>query len=542
MSSDLIRLFHTVRYLKPVQVYGRVLFRLKSSKPDLQQAPKQAELSSVWHSPVEKLKSVVAPGRFRFLNEEHELRNPSDWNNPEWGKLWLYNLHYFDDLIAENAEDRKSWHGDLINLWITDNPVGQGNGWEPYPSSLRIVNWIKWSLSGNQLSDMAVQSLAVQIRSLSQRLEYHLLGNHLFANAKALIFAGLFFEGEEAQGWLRKGLKILERELPEQVLADGGHFERSPMYHAIILEDLLDLINILQTFGQKIPDSWYDTAQRMLTWLDVMQHPDKQIPLLNDAAFEIAAKPGELIAYAARLDIYADNNSNKDLVHLNDTGFICFQKEPVTAFLDVAPIGPDYLPGHAHADTLSFEISLFGQRVIVDSGTSCYGTGEERLRQRSTAAHNTVTIDGENSSEVWGGFRVARRARPEGLVIHEGDNQTSIVCSHTGYRRLPGRPTHQREWIFVEDGLKVIDRILGDFSIATGRFYLHPEVEVVQAGNKREGSLVLNDGHLATWKIENGTVRVIDSTWHPEFGVSVPGKCLEIKFDEAVVTATFSWA
>ena len=84
------------------------------------------------------------------------------------------------------------------------------------------------------------------------------------------------------------------------------------------------------------------------------------------------------------------------------------------ALLDVAPVGPDYLPGHAHADTLSFELSLFGQRVLVNSGTSQYEAGPERSRQRGTAAHNTVIVDGHDSSEVWAGFRVARRASSRG--------------------------------------------------------------------------------------------------------------------------------
>ena len=84
----------------------------------------------------------------------------------------------------------------------------------------------------------------MQVRFLRKRLEIHLLGNHLFANAKALVFAGLYFTGNEADEWLGKGLAILEREVPEQVLRDGGHFERSPMHHGIILEDLLDLLNV----------------------------------------------------------------------------------------------------------------------------------------------------------------------------------------------------------------------------------------------------------------------------------------------------------
>ena len=81
------------------------------------------------------------------------------------------------------------------------------------------------------------------------------MGNHLFANAKALIFSGLFFDGEEAKSWYLKGFNILKRELAEQILPDGGNFELSPMYHIIFLEDLLDLVNIHRAFNRELPDN-----------------------------------------------------------------------------------------------------------------------------------------------------------------------------------------------------------------------------------------------------------------------------------------------
>jgi len=174
------------------------------------------------------------------------------WDDPGTEKLWRYNQHYFDDLNAENSNQRVSWHQALLINWVTHNLPGQGTGWEPYPTSLRIVNWIKWALAGHHLPDVCVQSLAVQVRWLTKRLEKHLLGNHYFSNAKALVFAGLAFEGKEADAWLQKGLRIIELQLPEQVLSDGGNFERSPMYHSIFLEDMLDLINVAKVWPERI--------------------------------------------------------------------------------------------------------------------------------------------------------------------------------------------------------------------------------------------------------------------------------------------------
>src|SRR5690606_6973721 len=147
------------------------------------------------------------------------------------------------DLCAEGGDRRSAWHLDLLRDWVAANPPGHGDGWEPYPTSLRIVNWIKWALAGNTLPPACVHSLAVQVRWLRRCLEIHLLGNHLFANAKALVFAGLYFSGPEAHRWLATGLRILEREIAEQILPDGGQFERSTMYHALAYEDMLDLVN-----------------------------------------------------------------------------------------------------------------------------------------------------------------------------------------------------------------------------------------------------------------------------------------------------------
>ena len=165
-------------------------------------------------------------GEFEFLNTKG---NPKGWNDPRFEKLWLYNLHYFE----------KHCTSELIERWIKENPIGHGNGWEPYPISLRVVNWLKHL--GPRVPPHIARSVREQVAYLLPRLEYHLLANHLLANAKALVFAGTRLKVDR---WLKKGMAIYRRELPEQILDDGVHFERSAMYHAIILEDLLDLVEL----------------------------------------------------------------------------------------------------------------------------------------------------------------------------------------------------------------------------------------------------------------------------------------------------------
>ncbi|MER9670158.1 alginate lyase family protein [Mesorhizobium sp. M0203] len=464
-------------------------------------------------------------------------------------KLWLYNLHYFDDLNASEAARRLDWHRALMERWIAQNPAGDGTGWEPYPTSLRIVNWIKWVLSGRMLSESARQSLAVQARWLNRRLEYHLLGNHLFANAKALVFAGLFFEGAEADGWLERGCAILKREIPEQILEDGGHFERSTMYHALALEDMLDLLNVSYSFPGTDAAHWqaFTTAlperiEPMRRWLGSMCHPDGEIAFFNDAALSIAPSPQEIEAYALRLGLpRADHPATRDAkTWLADSGYIRLAAGPAIALLDVAQVGPDYLPGHAHADTLSFELSLHGRRVLVNSGSSVYGTGAERLRQRGTSAHNTVIVADENSSEVWSGFRVARRARPFGLTFDDNDG-LKVSCSHDGYQRLSKSPTHRRSWELRRNELLVSDSVTGGNHRSEANFHFHPDVALERDETCSSGLALFPDGNKLYWTIEVGTGRLEPSTWHPEFGSTQPSTRLVVSLLKGESTMRLRW-
>lgn len=533
--------FHTIRYLRPAQIFGRLRFKFNRPRPDLQAPPACRVALGRWVTPCERKQSMVAEDVFVFLNESRSVATSAAWNDPAAEKLWLYNLHYFDDLNAEGAADRREWHMRLIERWIEDNPPGCGNGWEPYPSSLRIVNWIKWALSGGTLSPRAIASLAVQIRFLCGRLEFHLLGNHLLANAKALIFAGAFFEQEEAGEWLAKGFDILRRELPEQILADGGHFERSPMYHGIILEDLLDIENIGKAYGLGTIIK-AETIDEMRNWHAAMCHPDGEIAFFNDAAFGIAPCLAELNGYAKRLGYALQQVPSDGVLRLAESGYIRLQNGRAVLLVDAAPIGPSYLPGHAHADTLSFELSLYGHRLMVNSGTSCYGSGLERQRQRGTAAHNTLVVDGQDSSEVWGGFRVARRAQVRLLDIAETMDGTRVEASHDGYRRLSGRNLHRRSWLLSNESLVIEDEVTGQFDRAEIRFYLHPEVEIIPLDLK-EGAVLLRlpDGKMVEVNIQGGSVFVEQTTWHPYFGVSKPNSCLVAVLTNSHVRTEFLW-
>jgi uncharacterized heparinase superfamily protein len=527
MLTAAARYWHTLRWLKPVQLYGRVAFRVKPVRPSNAPPPVARPFpASPWVS-CGRPAVLTAPNRLRLLGTERTLALPGDWNNPAWPKLWLYNAHYFDDLVADGASERASWHLALIDRWITENAFGVGNGWEPYPLSLRTVNWIKWLWSGRRGGDMKMTaSLAAQARALSQRMEFHLLGNHLWANAKALVFAGVFFEGVEAEGWRARGLQLVHRELEEQVLGDGAHFERSPMYHAIVLEDLLDLIQLAHRWPPLVSaqtlQHWTDVAARMTAWLRGLTHPDGDIAFFNDAAVGIAPSYERLRAYASSSNVVVPEAAAESTKHFADSDFVRIARGDAVLIADVGSVGPSYLPGHAHAGTLSFELSVGGRRVLVNSGTSTYQADAERLRQRGTRAHNTVVVNEADSSEVWGSFRVARRARTFGVELRTAGPAIELRASHDGYRRLRSPVVHHRAWMLRADGLSVIDRLEGGFSSAEARYHFAPR-------------------QRPDYRISGGDAKIECSTWHPAFGVSIPNEVLVVRFTEPECRVDFSW-
>ncbi len=472
------RMLQTVRYLKPVQVYGRV-YRPKPRIATLA-IPARRAPAGLWVAAIARDNPQTGERQFRFLNQERQIES---WNDSGIPKLWLYNLHYHEHPSTE-----------LLKSWIGENPAGHSNGWEPYPLSLRICNWIKWHLAGYPLEHTALESLAAQAGYLSKTLEYHLLGNHLFANAKAMIFAGAFFDGSTAEDWLSTGLRILAEQLPEQILSDGGHFERSPMYHSLILEDLLDLINLGRAYPGLLPD-WSRAAGRMLSWLRQMTHPDGEIAFFNDAAFAIAPGPAALEAYAARLGVPRTQTA------LGESGYIRLENSRAVLLFDAAPIGPDYQPGHAHADSLSFELSVDGHRAIVNSGISTYENNAERLAQRSTDAHNTLRIDGQDSSEVWSAFRVAQRARAFDVRT---DYRTFAEAAHDGYKRLGDPAIHRRRLDLKPDRVVITDQVEARREHAIEIFlHLHPEAD-------------------PDIRLDEKFIRASQSTsWHPEFNRAV---------------------
>lgn len=539
--KKLLLLLHTLKYLRWPQFYFRLYRKVKRPKVTELFSGAVAPRSQKWINCTLYKEKIAADLSATFLGYSKQLQLPADWNDESHSKLWVYNLHYFEDLLADNAQQKQAFHLDLLDKWISQNPVGQGNGWEPYPISLRIPNVLKAWQAGLPLTPKHLESLHAQASFLSNDLEKHLLGNHYFVNLKALLFAGVLFKNNR---WLSIAIKGLLQEIPEQTLDDGANFELTPMYHALILVDMLDMYNLCQAYQEKVPKELVNLLvtyiPKMLSFMELMSHNDGGVSFFNDSVDGIAPQKRQIIHYAEQLgfSFKSINLEKPQAIDSEESGYMVAVQSGNKLLFDAANVGPDYIPGHAHADTLSFELSIGCERVFVNSGTSQYGLGEKRLTERRTMTHNTVEVDQKDSSQVWSGFRVAKRARVlkrnSSLV---GDN-VILEAAHNGFKKIFNGPLHHRKLTLKSNSLQIADSLEGAFSKAIARFYIHPEIDAEIEANM----LTLNGKHFKlSCDVSALQVTLVDSTWHPGFGLTKKNKCLEVLFTTPFTEIEFKW-
>ena len=516
--NKLLLYYHTIKYLKFRQIFYRLYYKiyrpkvcksLKGKDICIRKLPSKHLLKTF----VKKCRIFFYDDKIFLLNQEYDLNQKELWNSPTQNKLWLYNLHYFDALLS-SCEVQVQYAYKLLIRWADENPLFKGIAWEPYPVSLRIVNVVKYLLMGHELPSYLLKLLYLQARFLCRNLEYYLLGNHLFENIKALCFAGLYFDSDEASAWFSQAYGLLKEQIKEQILYDGGHFELSPMYHNLVLEGLLDLKNIFAAYN--ISFYWDNEIIQMINWMRAMQRSDTEISYFNDAANAIAPTPSALMDYAKSLGFRYCNEQDEKTI-LNGSGYYVLQKGRAKLIADIATLGVDYLPGHAHADTLSFELYIDDFPVFTNLGTSCYGLSKRREFERSTAAHNTVVVNSKDSSEVWSGFRVARRAKIKYVKNQFTDERILLQGAHNGYERLHKSTLHERTWDFGLDELIIRDRVLGHYDYFVIYLHLHPRCSIIEC-EQQSMRIKFSTHCYLTLKFDTD-YKIIRSSYAQEFGL-----------------------
>ncbi|MBI1338482.1 MAG: heparinase [Phycisphaera sp.] len=531
--SQLARLLRTVRHLRATQVAAQVSHRLRHRLPG-QRIPRAGEAPpwpgvrwepvTDWLAPsgTPATAQQIVSGELCFLNDLRLVGFPPRWDQPDAPKLWRYNLHYMEYLWTLDERDARR----LVADWIDNHPCHKSaEGWEPYPTSLRVMNWCalffgKWkqaTLGDAAWRDRLWRSLWQQATWLSGHLEYHLLGNHLMENAVALAIVGACFDGPSAKPWLATACGILDRELPEQILDDGGHFERSPMYQSRMVYALALMRN---TGNAELATRVGRYLTSMTDALTATTLPDGHIALLNDSALGIYPEPAALRDWVGRVTGQTLSPQTEGVWQLPHTGYYGARNAKGDAVIcDAAPIGPDYLPGHAHADTFTFELCFEGQRVIVDAGNFDYLHSDMRRYCRSTQAHNTVELNGQDQSEMWGAFRVGRRAHVRDVRFTERETGFTLGGHHDGYHHLAGKPTHKRHFTWHQDGVLLVrDTVESavDVPVAT-RMHLHPDCAAEQIDDHK--ILVRWDASSVVIVFTDNLRLSMETGWYcPQFG------------------------
>lgn len=467
-------LYHTLRYLKPVQIYYQLWYRIKA--PFIRKFAYSSYFThNIYPLKFNNSSLIVFNGKingnvfFTFLNLSHCFPQSVDWNFMDLGRLWNYNLQYFDYLFDPLQEETykhsliEDFSAKLLNHEIKP---------EPYPVSLRIVNWILYFSQSGYTSPIFEKALKFQIDYLENNLEYHILANHLLENLLSLSIASVCLK----DNYLRDNIFLkLKVQLVEQILDDGGHYECSPMYHEIILSKLLVLVEVLQKNDHTNTHLLFleKTASKMLGWLIAFCFKDETYAFVNDSAKGISPGLGILKNAAKNLGVSPAQTT------LKDCGYRKINKGDYEILVDTGNIKPNYQPGHAHSDALNFCIYYKGAPLIVDTGTSTYDLNKTRKEERSTAAHNTVLYNDLEPTQTWGAFRVGKRA----LVSIIIDEKNTLEAQHNGYKSYG--IIHNRNFFFEENEIIIKDYLFCNCS-NTGQAYIHFDhacEKPIQSGN-----------------------------------------------------------
>ena len=444
--------------------------------------------------------NALAGGEFLLINSRHKA-DLGTWQVPEASHLWNFNLHYFEYCVPIAARYVRT--GDatapelfkqLVCSWIGACEYPRGDAWHPYTISLRLVNWlICLDLFGKVLTAdddfMGAFSASIyrQYRHLLANQEKHLLANHYLENLKTLVICALLFGENDV-------LADVERDylaqLDEQVLPDGVHYERSMMYHKLILEGLLRVELAYRSAGKAAPAKVAFKVRQMIDAMASIERGMGKTPFFNDAADGVAKECGSLIC--ACRDVYGYEPDDTKTAFLDSGFYKLYDGNAALVFFAGEP-GPRYMLGHAHCDLLSFELSVGGIPAIVNSGTFAYQS-ELRSYFRSTAAHNTATVDGEEQMECWAEHRVARGVSD--VHVEERNGRRIVASFHNCKGRL-----HRRS-IEMEDGVLMVEDMTGCI-----------DVEVVQRFH------AINQNNVSLVADRSCIVGAAVSVFSSEFGV-----------------------
>lgn len=572
MIEKISTLFNTVRYMTYRQWKYRIYYTMrdKVGKRKVKRFNKSfnpIRLPLYYSNNVNNINSVeiaerICSGEIPTISDINVNYN-SDWDlKNEAYRLVSFKLNSFwwliclSDAYKITCDKRYIDKGfEYIAEW--NEKCGKfisGDKWNAYVIAERIFNWVCF------LSEYANDSLIVdycemiysQALALRDSIEFQLGGNHLLSEAKAMMFAGAFVQDKKLYDF---GKKVLIDEANEQFYDDGGHYEQSVSYHVEALQQYFETYALMEYNGDIDKKRFISIMRKAYSFLNGMIGVNGKIPLFNDSAYDYPFyDAADFLATAGYIfkepspngcaGIYTKRwewlgKCTNEIIWDNkscykNTGFIHYRFDikgkKYSFFMDCGNNGPDYNLGHTHADALSVLLYSEDKEILVDSGVFTYKQGAGRNECRSTKAHNTVEIDGKNSSEIWSAFRVAKRGYSK-IIKYAEKNGLEVIASHDGYARcLKMQIFHIRRVCIKDNEIIICDRIKGKGRHkAISRFHISSKCNILQTDAK---TCIIDNIIIKS----NQCIKVSDCYVAGMFGKLEKTKCIEIGFDKNLKT------
>jgi uncharacterized heparinase superfamily protein len=420
-------------------------------------------------------------GRFSFRSlPEVYFPQAVDWDfAPEKNRSWSWDLNrhrffltlgtayhytqdtvYLDRLIA-------LWHN-----WMRHNPAGKGRNWQsPFEVAARLRNWV-WAYflvaASPEASPLflrwAWSGLSQHAAFLAGHLEYHWPNNHLLLEALSLCEFAVIFKGCGEERYLPLASRVLEEQVQRQVLADGVHGELCPMYHEIAAHELNAFARLCRRLQHPLPATMEERIRAMRRFSVALRRSDGSFPLLGDSScpdtclrFD-AGEPGGNLAYWLPPDENLPAVTTPSPLFLDlftEAGYGIMRNSVTDTHLtfDFGPFSRCAAANHGHADALSFELHAASRPWIVDSGffypwkdAAVWGS-----YFRSTAAHNTLLIDGKEQSELSQHWDIGRRAQAR-LAGYRSNSEEVTICGEVEPYWSGGEVVHRREVALNQTG------------------------------------------------------------------------------------------
>jgi hypothetical protein len=447
-------------------------------------------------SAVERFESRWAGTYFaaiRTTPDSPDIR--SVWEPARLQHLTILLVHAHQEPLSPDLPIIKSFVRERLLAWIRKNPFLNGPHYlSPMECGLRIpVFFYALMVLDNLALDerrTILEALYLHAWWVSRNLSlYSSLGNHTICECVGLIFAGAVFRHRnDGKAWLQSGMRLLEQEARRQILDDGGPLEQSLGYHRFVLDLLWLVSDFLERNALGDITALKPRLDRAEVFLDVFRDEQGQVPQIGDSDDGHGIAPGVVPKGEPKAQ------AQGAVAMVSDAGYTVV-RTPVGGLLtfDHGPLGMPPLYNHGHADALSITLSVKGVPFLVDSGTFRYNREPQWRRYfKSTCAHNTVAIDGQDQAEQETGF-VWRRPYAVRVIQNRCHNGMflSIEAEHDGYTRLKDPVRHRRSIIQVDDSCFLVrDRFSGQGVHAYElNWHMHPHAEVSKDG--------------AWWRIEN---------------------------------------